>query len=176
VKDEIVDEDSIDEEFEEAEDFVVEDDDDDDPDLLEDEDALDIPLDDELGVDDDVDVVVEDEIIDEPIPARRAKVVEDDDDDEDEADPDDVEEDLDTILKDRIASGDDLDEEDEEDEQKDDRGEVELAEGVTAKREGEFTCMGCFMIVHPRQFGKKDRLTCPIGDEDCPSIAIVAKG
>ena len=31
MKDEIVDEDSIDEEFEEAEDFVVEDDDDDDP-------------------------------------------------------------------------------------------------------------------------------------------------
>ena len=49
----------------------------------------------------------------------------------------------------------------------------EAAEGVVSKREGEFTCTGCFMIVHPRQFGRKGRLVCPTGDEDCPSIAIV---
>ena len=50
----------------------------------------------------------------------------------------------------------------------------EATEGVVSKREGEFTCTGCFMIVHPRQFGRKGRLTCPTGDEDCPSISIVA--
>ena len=92
-------------------------------------------------------------------------------DDDEDLDPDDVEADLDTILKDRIASGDGDDEEDEDEAPVSDS---ELVEGVVQKREGEFTCMGCFMIVHPRQFGRRSRLTCPTGDEDCPSIEIVA--
>ena len=47
-------------------------------------------------------------------PAKRVKA--DDDEDDDELDPDDVEADLDTILKDRIAAGDDEEEEECEDE------------------------------------------------------------
>lgn len=143
----------------------------------------------EDGDDDDeveVDVIApEDDIleadpeeIDDPIepvvPARRAGTSDDDEsEEEDDEDPDDVEEDLDTILKDRIASGDDLEDED-EDEVPDPR-DPDTADGVTAKRAGEFTCHGCFMIVHPRQFGRKGRLACPVGDEDCPSVAVVAK-
>ena len=87
-------------------------------------------------------------------------------------DPDDVEADLDTILKDRIAAGDESDE-DEEEAVAADRGEPDVIEGVIVKREGEFTCTGCFMIVHPRQFGRKDRRVCPVGDEDCPAILLL---
>ena len=138
-------------------------------------------LDDEFAAEGD-DLVIDDaEVIDDP-----TAVATDDDADDDDAtpgrkrpaageedDPDDVEADLDTILKDRIASGDDL--EDEEEEEVPDRNDPDATEGVAAKRDGEFTCGSCFMIVHPRQFGRRDRLTCPAGDEDCPSIAIVRK-
>ena len=63
-------------------------------------------------------------------------------DDEDEPDPSDVEADLDEILRDRIAAGDD-DEEDGE-------GEVTLvpASGdVEGRREGETHCPNCFLLV-----------------------------
>jgi hypothetical protein len=115
----------------------------------------------------------EEEEAEAAVPARR-KVSEEEEDDEEEADPDDVEADLDTILKDRIASGDDLDEEEEEEEVPD-RNDPDAAEGVAAKKEGEFTCDLCFMIVHPRQFGRRDHLVCPEGYDDCPSIRRVAK-
>ena len=167
------DDEVIDEEFEEEEsagdpedpDF---DDEDLDGDLVEEDDDLDGEA--IVGEDDE-------EEDDEPVvPATRARpgaaTGEDDDEDED-PDPDDVEADLDTILKDRIASGDDSDE-DEEEEVALDRNDPELADGVIHKREGEFTCTGCFMIVHPRQFGRKGNLVCPVGDEDCPAISIVA--
>ncbi len=155
---------------------------------LETGDAADPELEDEIEGAEEFEDELEDEdpeeIVDEPeaddaedsedeaaVPARRARAGgEDDEDDEDDLNPDDVEADLDTILKDRIASGDDLDDEDEE---VDDRSDGEVVEGVTAKREGEFTCTACFMIVHPRQFGRRDRLTCPVGDDDCPAIAVV---
>lgn len=125
----------------------------------------------------DLELVDDDVVVDAPVvPTRRAKVgvsAEEDEEEDDEADPDDVEEDLDTILKDRIASGDDADEEDEEEVLE--KVDPESSDGVTARKEGEFTCTRCFMIVHPRQFGRRDRLTCPVGDDDCPSLAIVAK-
>jgi hypothetical protein len=141
-------------------------------------------LDDEVDVDalvvddEDVDVVAEVEVVDdvdeedaEPVVVAK-KVGDDDDEDEDDDDPDDVEADLDTILKDRIASGDDLD--DEEEEEVPDRNDPDAADGVAAKKEGEFTCSLCFLIVHPRQFGRRDRLVCPEGYDTCPSISIVA--
>ena len=64
-------------------------------------------------------------------------------DDEDEPDPSDVEADLDEILRDRIAAGDDEDEEEEE-------GEVALvpASGdVEGRRESEIHCPNCFLLV-----------------------------
>ena len=62
-------------------------------------------------------------------------------DDEDEPDPSDVEADLDEILRDRIAAGDDEDEEE---------GEVALvpASGdVEGRRESEIHCPNCFLLV-----------------------------
>lgn len=98
----------------------------------------------------------------------------DEEDEEDALGPDDVEDDLDTILKGKIASSDDLD--DEEDDEDDApvtplrQAKPETADGVTAKQEGEFTCPGCFMVVHPRQFGRRAAPRCPFGEEDCPGM------
>ena len=65
----------------------------------------------------------------------------DSEDDEDEPDPGDVEADLEEILRDRIAAGDDEDEEE---------GEVALvpASGdVEGRRESEIHCPNCFLLV-----------------------------
>lgn len=141
------------------------------------EDDIEDDIDDEFASDDDVDEADDDPAIvadlDESVgdvPARRKKVAaaEDEEEEEDDEDPDDVEADLDTILKDKIASGDDLD--DDEDEVVPDRNDPDSADGVAAKREGEFTCELCFLIVHPRQFGRAGALECPEGYEDCPSV------
>jgi hypothetical protein len=147
----------------------------DDEELLDDDDVEDIAV-----VDDDDDEVAAVEVVDdldedaddaEPVVVAK-KVGEEEEEDEDDDDPDDVEADLDTILKDRIAAGDDLD--DEEEEEVPDRNDPDAADGVAAKKEGEFTCSLCFLIVHPRQFGRRDRLVCPEGYDTCPSIAIVS--
>lgn len=99
-----------------------------------------------------------------------------DEEDDDEPDPDDVEEDLDVILKDRLASGDDLD-----DEEEDEADQAVVAKPITAtegnkvapKREDEWTCTGCFLIVSARQFGRKETATCPSGVSDCPSLEML---
>ncbi len=172
--DDVLDEDDFVEELEDDADEV-----DLDPDLDPDVDVDDELVDDILGVDDveDVDDVVgvleEEDPIEAGETTRRKALSEDDDDEDEEADPDDVEADLDTILKDRIASGDDEDEEDEEEVAAADPRALDGIDGVTAKREGEFTCTSCFMVVHPRQFGRKGRPQCPYGEEGCPSIAAV---
>ncbi|MEZ5322670.1 MAG: hypothetical protein R2698_11480 [Microthrixaceae bacterium] len=160
----------IDDEFEADEEF---DGDGEDDEAFDDEGDLDgegDTLDDEDGalVDDEDD---DPDDADAAVPAHRARAATEEDEEENFDDADDVEADLDTILKDKMASGDD-DEEDEEEEPAE-HSEAGAIEGVIVKREGEFTCQRCFMIVHPRQFGRKGRLTCPIGDEDCPSIAVV---
>jgi len=64
-------------------------------------------------------------------------------DDEDEPDPGDVEADLDEILRDRIAAGDDEEEEEGE-------GEVTLVPtsgDVEGRRESETHCPNCFLLV-----------------------------
>ena len=153
-------------------------------DVDENDELVDEPDEDEIDpelVDDDLDDVDaaddgddDEDDDDDAVPARRGAAAEDD---EDEADPDDVEEDLDTILKDKIASGEDLDEDEEEDEQKPAPAakNPDTPEGVTAKQAGEFTCNTCFMIVHPRQFGSKASPTCPEGYDDCQGIAHMQK-
>jgi hypothetical protein len=145
----------------------------DDDEELEDEDLVeDVPL--EYDADDDVVVaVVEEEEADEdevPVARKKRGAGEDEDEDDDEVDPDDVEADLDTILKDRIAAGDD-----EEDEEEVEDPTVEPGERVAAKGADEFTCPTCFLIVHPRQFGRPGALTCPEGYDPCGSIAVVNK-
>jgi len=120
----------------------------------------------------DDDVVVEDddeeEAAAEPV-ARRKKGDDEAEEDEDEFDPDDVEADLDTILKDRIAASED--EPDDEDElEQAAPGPAETPDGVTPKRANEFMCTGCFLLVNPAQFGRLDNPRCPVGEEDCPAI------
>jgi hypothetical protein len=156
-----------------------------DDDLIDDEDleTLDVEeLDEEDLGDDAIDVVDDDEVVldDEPdeeeeaaeatadTPKARKKVA-DDEDDEDELDPDDVEADLDTILKDRIAASED-EEEDEELEEQPTRVTGEAVDGVLPKKANEFTCTGCFLLVHPGQFGPPDNMECPVGESACPAI------
>ena len=78
-------------------------------------------------------------------PARPAAT----DDDEDEVDPDDVEADLDTILKDRIAANDDEEDEDEEEAaptgRASDTGD-EAGGRVAPRKAGEFVCSSCFLV------------------------------
>jgi hypothetical protein len=146
-----------------------------DPDAIEedlDEDALDEDdvIDDDLVEDDVLVAVVEEdeEETAEEVSARAKKRRDDDEDDEDEVDPDDVEADLDTILKDRIAAADE-DEED-EDELVEPQRPAEGPDGVIPKRANEFMCTGCFLLVNRGQFGPEDNMQCPVGESDCPAI------
>lgn len=147
----------------------------DDEELLEDDELVDDEIEGEIDADA---VVVDDEDEDEDgeVPKalrKRPGTPDDEDDDDGTIGEDDVEADLDTILKDRIAAGSDEDDEDEaEVEEKPEPGDTER---VAAKTAEEFSCSTCFMIVHPRQFGRKDHLTCPEGYDPCPSIKEVAK-
>ena len=111
----------------------------------------------------------EEEAAAEPV-ARRKKGDDETEEDEDEFDPDDVEADLDTILKDRIAATDDEPDDEDELEQVDTRGPADTPDGVTPKRANEFMCTGCFLLVNPAQFGRLDNPRCPVGEEDCPAI------
>ncbi|MCY3577127.1 MAG: hypothetical protein OXH53_07420, partial [bacterium] len=96
--------------------------------------------------------------------ARGSNMSEDEDGDAEDIDPDNVEADLDTILKDRLAAGDDEDEETPE-------PLPEAAGQVAPKRDNEWTCEGCFLIVSSSQFGPRDNPRCPSGEEPCPSLA-----
>jgi len=130
-------------------------------------------LDDELDDDDPVAVVVDDdeedeeEVVEEPV-ARVKKKGEEDDDDDDELDPDDVEADLDAILKDRIAAADE--DEDDEDEAEAPPKAADTPDGVVPKRANEFMCTGCFLLVNRGQFGPEGNLQCPVGESECPAI------
>ena len=90
------------------------------------------------------------------IPA--SKIYEDDD----MLAPDDVEADLDTILKDRLVAVDDEggNEDDEEPEERGDTGDR-----LQPKRADEQLCSHCFLLVRQTAPG------CPVGDDDCPLFA-----
>lgn len=78
---------------------------------------------------------------DDEAAAPDAKKRSGDEEDDDEPDPDDVEADLDTILKDRIASADDEDEDE-------DGAEFGSTAGsrIPPKTEVEFVCKSCFLV------------------------------
>jgi hypothetical protein len=100
---------------------------------------------------------------------RERRAGEDDEDDDEEADPDDVEEDLDTILRDRITAG--TEEDDEDDEVPvDDRAEG--GDRVAPRAAEEYSCPTCFLLVRRSQFSSK-RTDCPGGfdGDDCPMKA-----
>ena len=118
---------------------------------------LDEPL---IGDDEDALLDEDDEDDDESMGATIVrKPGDDDDDDDDMVAPDDVEEDLSQILKDRLASEDLPAEEDEvPDTEERSTGDDELQ----PKRPDELLCSSCFLLV------RKNAPMCPIGDDACP--------
>jgi hypothetical protein len=153
----VADEDIVDEdiEFEEEEEDLA--DGEIDPEELDDDDAL-------VEEDEFVALVEEDELVpdededDEAGSVRRAIPVDDEDDDEDLVDPDDVEADLDTILKDRLVAADEEPDEDDDEVEVDDRGDP--VDRIQPKRPGEFVCQSCFLVKHPSQLADAKRQLC----------------
>ena len=126
-------------------------------------DEIDVLDDDPLLVDEDDEDDVLDEDDDDDDDSLGATVVrkagDDDDDDDDMVAPDDVEEDLASILKDRLAS-EDLPAEEDEVPEPDERGMGEDA--IQPKRADEVLCSSCFLLV------RKNAPSCPVGDDACP--------
>ena len=118
---------------------------------------------DEPLIEDDEDALLDDDNDDDD--SMGATIVrkpgDDDDDDDDMVAPDDVEEDLSKILKDRLAS-EDLPAEDDEvpDNEERSTGDDELQ----PKRADELLCSSCFLLV------RKNAPMCPIGDDACPGF------
>jgi hypothetical protein len=118
---------------------------------------------DEPLTEDDEDDLLDDDDDDDDDDSMGATIVrkpgDDDDDDDDMVAPDDVEEDLSKILKDRLASEDLPAEEDEvPDSEERSTGDDELQ----PKRADELLCNSCFLLV------RKNAPMCPIGDDACP--------
>ena len=84
---------------------------------------------------------------------------EEEDEDDELISPDDVEADLDRILKDRLVTAEDEDD-DEDDEEPDERGDP--GDRLQPKRADEQLCPNCFLLVRANAPG------CPVGDDDCP--------
>ena len=121
--------------------------------ILEDDDILE--EDDDFEEDDDTDTV-DDGVLDKP---AAKKAGDDEDDDDDMVAPDDVEEDLAEILKDRLAS-EQVAAEEEEAEEVDERATGEDA--LQPKRADEVLCNSCFLLV------RQGAPVCPVGDDSCP--------
>lgn len=129
---------------------------------LEGEDDLDI-LEDDLGddlADDDVDDDDDDDSMGATVVRKAGS--DDDDDDDDMVAPDDVEEDLAEILKDRLAS-EDLPAEEDEVVETDERSSGD--DTLQPKRADETLCSSCFMLV------RKNAPVCPMGDDECPIVS-----
>lgn len=138
-----------------------------DPEDIEEEIDLDadeeIDLEGEIDLEEDFEADSEDGDVDDSEEDVGATVVrksgEDDEDDDDMLAPDDVEADLDTILKDRLASEDPT-EQDEEEVEVEERGSADDA--LQPKRADEVMCSSCFLLV------RKGAPVCPVGDDACP--------
>mgnify|MGYP006176713201 CR=1 FL=1 len=89
------------------------------------------------------------------------KASEDDDDDDDLRTEDDVEADLDSILRDKLTAADDQPpEDDEEDAVVDDK--TDGMERLQPRRPDETQCTQCFLLVRNSAPG------CPVEDDACP--------
>ena len=99
----------------------------------------------------------EDEVV--PVARRAAE----DEDDEDLTTPDDVEADLDTILKDRLVAAEDQPNEDDEEQEVEDRSTD--GDALQPRRADEEMCTSCFLLV------RRAAPNCPVGDDDCPIFA-----
>jgi Domain of unknown function (DUF4193) len=139
-------------------------------DALIDGDVVDV-VDDDALIDDD-DALIDDDIVaaipDDPaaiieIPVATPIVEETDEEDDDVVDldeelhPDDVEEALDVVLRERTAAAGLEDEEDEEAEP-DDRGEGGTK--IVPRRPGEFLCSSCFLVLPRNQLADEAQMLC----------------
>jgi hypothetical protein len=139
-------------------------------------------LDDDLIVEDDVDVdvddVLDDDVIDDDdvvaaipddpaaiveVPVATPIVEESDDEDDDVVDldeelhPDDVEEALDVVLRERTAAA-GLEDEDDEEAEPDDRGEGGTK--IVPRKPGEFLCSSCFLVLPRNQLADEAQMLC----------------
>lgn len=167
--------DDIDEEAEEVaeggepdDDFEAEPDEDEvlEPELEEDL-ELEEPIDDfvEVVATAEGEAVEPEEEAEEEESAPRARKVDDDEEEDDETDPDDIEADLEAILRDRMAAADDDD-----DEEGDEAPGAAKPDSPSGARNDEFVCESCFLLVNRSQFGSAKDPRCPMGDTECPSI------
>lgn len=142
----------------------------------EDDEPFDPEFDEDIEEDDDDDHLAEDdddleEEDEEKAPERSAKrpAQATEGEFDDEVDPDNLEADLNTILRDRIAAGDDT-EDDEEAGEVETGQPAELLGSVTPRRDDEWLCEGCFLLVSKSQLGSRTEPRCPSGEEICPSL------
>lgn len=145
-------------------------------DIEEDEDAFEPEFEEDLDEDedpleDDDEIEDDDEEEEDEPPERNAKRPNSNEGEfDDEVDPDNLEADLNTILRDRIAAGDDV-EDDEAVEQAEVGQPAEALGSVTPRRDDEWLCEGCFLLVSKSQLGSRSEPRCPSGEEICPSLA-----
>jgi len=131
-----------------------------------DEDSLELDIEgdellDEGELTDAVEAEDPDAIIEEAPVARKAKGEEEDEDDEDLRTEDDVEADLDAILREKLTAAEETPlEEDEEDVVVDDK--TDGMERLQPRRPDETQCTQCFLLVRNSAPG------CPVEDDACP--------
>src|SRR4051794_39481664 len=151
------DETEADEEFDaDLDDADLEDDDDelvDDPDVLVDEELVAVDVLPVVEVDDDSDDEAEEGT------ATAAKTEDDEEiiDLDEELHPDDVEEALDVVLRERTAKA-RLEDEEEDEDEPDDRGEGGTR--IVPRRENEFLCKSCFLVLPRHQLADEERMLC----------------
>jgi len=142
-----LDEEDLDEDVLDEEDFVEDDDDDDE--LIED------------AIDEDLDVDAVAAVVVDEVPETPVAVVEDEEDDivdlDEELHPDDVEEALDVVLRERTAAA-GLEDDEEEDDEPDERGEAGTK--IVPRRENEFLCKSCFLVLPRHQLADEKRMIC----------------
>ena len=92
--------------------------------------------------------------------AKRPEGEEEEDEDDEILSPDDVEADLDRILKDRLVTAEEDDDDDEEEDEPEDRADG--GDRLQPKRADEQLCPQCFLLV------RASAPACPVGDDACP--------
>ncbi|GIU87781.1 MAG: hypothetical protein KatS3mg009_2296 [Acidimicrobiia bacterium] len=146
--DEFDDEADLDEDLDEE---VLEELDAGDDDLLDD-DVL------EEVLDDDLDLVVDDADTVEAVEETPSDEEDDIVDLDEELHPDDVEEALDVVLRERTAATGLEDDEDEEEDERGDGGEGGTK--IVPRRPGEFLCKSCFLVLPRHQLADEKRMIC----------------
>jgi Domain of unknown function (DUF4193) len=123
----------------------------------------------ELVADVDAEPLIDVEVVAPKPRAKKAKkkaaTTDEEDDDvvdlDEELPPDDVEEPLDVLLKEKTAGAtleDDEEELEEDEPEVDDRGEVSTK--IVPRRPGEFLCSSCFLVLPHNQLADEERMLC----------------